>query len=287
MIRHFSAILAILLFFVPAYPKKAQAVSSAAQNHLETSQEFVARITPSQKERFETAAKTFSSHQYSDALSLFKSLLEELPSEPLISKFAAEAALQSGDTDFALHQLKPIVQANPDDWQALSLLTRAYAESGDKVNRDKAMSQMLDMHKRGLTPSGLKQYTLERLKVGDNSLIIHTSLEPWGPYKVYDYGQVADPTGDIFLRISLESGDGDQTLFAKDHPKDFSEGKREFSLDAYRETGQNSNNQRTQTHYTYKFFNGQPSYDIVREAFIQIATGKVSAITSRSNLIVP
>ncbi len=44
-----------------------------------------------------------------------------LRAEPLVAKFASEAALQSGDMDFALGQLKPAVAANPDDWQALSL----------------------------------------------------------------------------------------------------------------------------------------------------------------------
>jgi len=35
-------------------------------------------------------------------LASFKSLLKELPAEPLLIKFASEAALQSGDTAFAL-----------------------------------------------------------------------------------------------------------------------------------------------------------------------------------------
>jgi hypothetical protein len=64
-------------------------------------------------------------------------------------------------------------------------------------------------------------------------------------------------------------------------------GLREFTLDAYQETGLNQSGQRTQTHYTYKFFVGQPSYDAVREEFLNVANGKTPPISSRTGLVVP
>jgi hypothetical protein len=64
-------------------------------------------------------------------------------------------------------------------------------------------------------------------------------------------------------------------------------GLRRFSLDAYREMGLNSQGQRTQTHYTYEFFVGQPSYDKVREAFINVVNEKSKPISSRTGLTVP
>jgi hypothetical protein len=127
---------------------------------------------------------------------------------------------------------------------------------------------------------------LERIKVGENVLTIRCSLVPWGPYKVYYLGNVADARGVTFLRISLESSDGDQALFAKQHAKEAAAGIPEFTLDAYRETGLNQAGQRTQTHLTYKFFMGQPPYDAVREEVLNIANGKTSPISSRTGLIV-
>jgi hypothetical protein len=117
-------------------------------------------------------------------------------------------------------------------------------------------------------------------------LTIRCSLVPWGPYKVYYLGNVADARGVTFLRISLESSDGDQALFAKQHAKEAAAGIPEFTLDAYRETGLNQAGQRTQTHLTYKFFMGQPPYDAVREEVLNIANGKTSPISSRTGLIV-
>jgi hypothetical protein len=49
----------------------------------------------------------------------------------------------------------------------------------------------------------------------------------------------------------------------------------------------NSQNQRTQTHYTFEFLIGQPSYDKVRGEFIKVLQGTIKPISSRSGLIVP
>lgn len=282
----FPALLFIFLLGSPV-PLSAQSVSANAASHIETRQDLLAHVTPAQAQQFGEADKAYAAHQFNEALAQFKTLEKELPDDPLVRKLAASAALQSGDTAVAIEQLRPIAQASPDDWQAAAVLTQAYAESGDKVNRDAGMAHMQDLHQRGLTPPTLKQYTVERVRVGDNTLVIQTSLEPWGPYNVYDFGQVSDKEHTTFLRITVESSDADQPSFAKEHPKEASQGLRQFSLDAYRETGLNSSGQRTQTHYTFQFFVGRPSYETVRDAFISVAIGKASAISSRSNLVVP
>jgi hypothetical protein len=115
----------------------------------------------------------------------------------------------------------------------------------------------------------MQQYLVERIKTGENTLVIRTSLEPWGPYKVYATGYFFNGEGNVLLRITLESSDADQPLFAKEHPEEASEGMRGFSLDGYLDIGTNSNGQRTQTHYTYKVFPGQPPYEIVQEEFVK------------------
>lgn len=58
-------------------------------------------------------------------------------------------------------------------------------------------------------------------------------------------------------------------------------------MDAYHDTGLNSAGKRTQTHYTFQFFVGQPSYDIVRDGFVAIASGSAKPVSSRSGLVVP
>ncbi len=254
---------------------------------METMEDLSSHLTSEQKQQFDEGLKAFNSQHYADAFAIFKALLSKIPGDAILSGFASEAALNTGDTDFALTTMKPLAQANPDNWQAAVLLTRACAESGDVACRDAGMAHMIDLHRRGITPPRMQHYVVERIKAGANTLIIRASLEPWGGYKVYDLGQVQDADGKVFLRTTIESGDGDQIMFAKEHPKEAAAGQRSFSLDAYRETGMNSSGQRTQTHFTYKFFVGQPSYETVRQEFINIVNGKSSPISSRSNLVVP
>src|SRR5579884_3850437 len=194
---------------------------------------------------FEEAMSAFTGQKYTDALAGFKQLLAQLPGNPLLSKFAGEAGLNTGDAGFAAGTLRPIAEADPDDWQACALLARACAESGDADCRDRSMSHMLDLHNRGVTPPNMQQYPIERVSLGARTLLIRTSLVPWGPYNVYDLGQVMNSAGQIVLRITLESPDDDQASFAREHRNEAAQGVRSFSFDAYQETGPNSSGQRT------------------------------------------
>jgi hypothetical protein len=273
------------------FPARALAQSSplptSANPVRESPQDLLSKLNPQQKQQFEEAGKSSGAKQYADAFAAYKHLLTDLPGDVVLTKFASESAINAGDAAFALNNLKPIAQADPDDWQAAALLTRACAESGDASCRDSGIAHMLDLRSRGITPLGMRQYIVEQLKTGENTLLIWTSLEPWGYYKIYEMGQVLNPQGKLFLRATLESNDADQALFAKEHPDDASKGLRSFSLDSYLDTGTNSNGQRTQTHATYKFFVGQPSYATVREEFIKIASGKGAPLSTRDNLVVP
>ncbi len=286
MALHISALVVTAYLLVAPIRADCQA-NVATATHVETGEELEARLTVAQRQQFDAAKKAQVAQQYAEALAGFKALLQDLPGDPLLTKWASDAALEMGDSAYALGVLKPLVLANFEDWQAVAMLARAAAESGDKQTRDAAMMNMVMLRQHALTPPNMTQYLLERMKVGENVMTIRCSLVPWGPYKVYFVGHVADAKGVTFLHISLESSDADQALFAKQHAKEAAAGLREFTLDAYRETGLNQAGQPTQTHFTYKFFIGQPPYDTVREEFLNVANGKASPISSRTGLIVP
>jgi hypothetical protein len=275
-------VLTALLLLAPI--QLASQASASAAAHIETESELDARLSQVQKQQFDAAKKALQARKYREALAGFKALLNEFPGDSLLTKWTSDSAIESGDSAFAAGLLKPLVQTNFEDWQAVTMLARAAAESGDRQTRDAAMINMTLLRQHGLN---LPQYTLERLVVGENTMTIQCFLAPAGPYKAYYIGRVADPKGSVFLRISLESSDADQIQYAKEHAKEAAAGLREFTLDAYRETGLNADGQRTQTHFTYKFFTGQPPYDTVREEFLNVANGKTSPISSRAGLIVP
>lgn len=261
--------------------------TAADAARIESPQELMARLTPEQNRLFQDALRAFGQANYARALTTFKELLKQLPGEAVVSKFAAEAALNTSETQFAIGIVKPIADSTPEDWQAVALLTRACAQLTDVKCRDTGMAHMLDLHKRSITPQNMLRYIVERIPIGDNTVFLWASLEPWGPYRIYYLGQVLNMQKKIYLRTTVESSDGDQSDFAREHPKEAAAGLRAFSIDAYAETGLNSSGQRTQTHYTYGYFVDEPSYDVVREKFLAIAQGKARPLSSRTGLVVP
>jgi hypothetical protein len=279
-----SAICALLMF-LPIVAIAQTAAPTPIQR--ETPQDLLARLSPEQKQKFDAAGQAFRTQHYPDAVSVYKQLLTELPGNPVLSKFASEAALGSRDTTYALATIKPLAEKDPDDWQATALLIRACAETGDNSCRDSGIAHMQDLHNKGVIPSSIRDYIVEQTQLSGKILRIRLSLAPWGGYHVYALAQVLESDGSIPFRAALESGDMDQPQFAKEHPDSAAKGMRRFSLDGYQETGVNSQGQRTQMHFTYKFFDGQPSYAELREEFIDIASGKVTPLSSRTNLVVP
>lgn len=259
----------------------------APQAKLETVQDLSDQLTPEQKQLFDQASKQFGAQKYADALTTFKQLLSALPNDAVLAKFASESAINSGDDAFAKATLKPVLTTNPDDWQAEALMTRACAESGDTAERDAGMARMMELEKKGAIPSNMPTYLLERIPVGENTIVVRTSVVPWGPYKVYDLGQVLDKNGKMFLRVTLESSDFDQPLFAKDHPKEAAAGLRRFSMDGYQSSAPDAQGHVSQSHATYKFFDGEPSYATVREEFIKIASGQTKPTTTSNGLTAP
>lgn len=280
------ALLTFALLILPA-AGIAQANSAPAPNQRESVQDLAAKLSPQQKQQLDDSIRAYRERRFADALALQKQLLKDLPGDTIISKYASEAALNAGDNAFALATLKGLVQADPDDWQAVAMLTRACAGSGDKAGRDAGMARMLDLHNRGVTPARMKDFIVEKIDAGQGSLAISQSFVPWGIYNVYATGRLTDNGGNLIMSISLECDDGDQPSYARQHPDDAAKGARRFSLNAYKETGLNAAGQRTQTHYTYKFIDGlPPEYETIREEFLRVASGKSEPISSRSGLVV-
>jgi tetratricopeptide (TPR) repeat protein len=273
-------ILAMLSGVTVSAQTGGMANTGTAQRQIESRDELLSKLNGDQRAQFDNAAKAFGEQRYGDALKGFKALLEALPDDAVLSKFAGEAALDNGDNEYALKTMKPIATANPDDWQAAALLTRAYAQSGDAKGRDAGIAQMMELKQKGLIPERVRDYAVEQLKLGDRTFIIRTSVTPWGRFHVYAVGELMDASGKRIFRVALESDDIDQTMFAQKHPDEAAKGVRIFSLDGYQESAPNGQGQTTSTHSTYKFFQGQPTYAETREEFLKIVGGRTDAMST-------
>lgn len=259
----------------------AQAVAPAAPA-IESQDDLLASLTAEQKQQFGDGTKAYLEHRYAEAFAIFKSLLLARPLDTFLAKYATECALNIGDIAFAKATVTPIAQAAPDDWQAAAMLTRVCAETGDDPCRDAGMLHLLDLQHRGLVRKGMREYVVERIKLNENSLVISSSFTPYSTYNVYGFAEMFNSKGESLLHITLESNDLEQSSWAKHHPKESAAGGRMFTLDGYRTNLPNAAGQRTQTHFTFKFLDGQPAYPVLRAEFIKIANGETKPVSSSS-----
>lgn len=285
--RALSAVAAAILIG-PVYAQAPATPAPPQQSAtLETQQEFYARLNASQQQSFDSALLALKDKRYADALVIEKKLLAELPGDPVLAEYASEEALNSDAPEFAVAELQPIVQSTPQDWRAALLLVRACGQTANSACRDEEMGHLATLHRDGVLPAGVVSYLVERVKVGSKTVDISMFLEPWGPYGARALAEVRDDSGQRLQRAALESADFDQPLFAKQNPAAAAKGLRSFSLDGYFDTGTNDQGQHTQTHVTYGFFVGQPSYDVLRAELVKVAAGKAPILSDRTNIPVP
>jgi hypothetical protein len=263
----------------PAVPTPPQ-----QSDTLETQQDLYPRLTASQQQSFDSAMLALKEKRYADELEIEKKLLIEMPGDPLLAEYASEAALNIDAPAFAVTQLQPVVKSTPRDWRAALLLVRACGQTANGRCREEEMEHVANLHRDGAIPARLVNYLVEKVKVGPNTVAISIFLEPWGRYGAHAIAEVTDDSGKRLQRIFLESADFDQPLFARQNPAAAAKGLRSFSLDGYFDTGTNDQGQRTQTHATYTFYVGQPSYDVLRAEVVRIVAGNAKILSSRTGI---
>ena len=196
--------------------------------------------------------------------------------------------MDSGDRDYAQSILKPFVATPKDAWQVHALLARAYAESHEDAARDLELQVLTMLHARTADPNFRQQtqILIERDALPAGHLDLFYSLQPWSRYNIYAMARVYNAEGKQLQRITLESGDVDQTLWAKQHADLAAKGERMFSMDGYTEQPPaQPGAPATQTHATYAFFDGRPPYDLVRDRMLAIASGKGAVLSSASGIV--
>jgi hypothetical protein len=277
-VRHFGiwGCATLLLLSTSAFAQQQPTANAAA-------------LSPEQQSAFAAARQDFGAQRWQDALVRLRALHDQQPQNAEVAKFAAEASLNANDSAYAISLLRPIETSVPDDWQALALLARSYAESRRASERDAELDKLVALHKITNDPrlAHLTQFMVERITTTNGHIDLYYSLEPWSRYKIYEMGRVYNTSGRQVYRVTLESSDFDQPLWAKQHPKEAAAGMRMFSMDGYSEPIPGPNGTATQTHATYGFFDGRPSYDTIRDKMIAVANGKGRAISSTSGIPMP
>ncbi len=245
--------------------------------------------TPEQQTAFDTAKQDFAAGRFSAAFAALRPLQEQLPGDIDLLRFTCEAALDSGDTAFPIAKLMPLTEAKPGQWQELMLLARAYAQARDLDRREATLSAITAAFNSGRHPklSAINQFLIERVPLPDGRMDIYYVLSPYSRYNISMTAWLYNAAGQQRYHLTLETSDFDQPLWAKSHPQQAADGMRLYSLDGYSPPVAGPNGTRSQTHATFGFLDGKPSYETVRERWMGIATNKSGPMSTTSGIPLP
>jgi hypothetical protein len=183
-----------------------------------------------------------------------------------ITEVTAQAALETGDTNYALTLIKPLAELPATDWVAAELLARLYAESGNKELRDRQIIHLLDLHSHTSDKDFAEQltFTIQTVKLQSGHAIFVYPFKPLKPYNVYLSAEIWTNENKMDYRIELESMDVDQAFFKAKKP-----GERRFSIDTFRKNEKNPDWPESQA--LHGFVDGVFDYDMMREQMLKVA----------------
>ena len=237
------------------------------------SSDTLADLSTENRALFDAVRDAAQQGRDADALTDGRRLLSALkPDSPLanfVAQITAGAAIETGETSYALTLLKPLAEAHPMDWHAAALLARAYAESGEKALRDQQIAHLLDLHKRAPDPDFAKLhiFPIQEIKLRSGYAVFLYPFEPLKPYNTYLVALIYTSDGKADYRLELGSEDADQAFFKPKKP-----GERRFSIDSYRKNETNENLPETQA--LYGFVDGVFDYDRMRDLMVKAANGE-------------
>jgi hypothetical protein len=218
---------------------------------------------------------SLQSRDFADALTGAKAILAAGPASPKANKLVGVVLLDQQKASDSLPYFEKALQLAPGDPTVHGLLLQAYAQSGDKTRRDQQRAILRGFHTDGKHPqfAQIPSYLIETIPVGDRIVQATEFYEPSGEFHFYYRFNIFDPAGHIQSFIALESDDADQALYAQQHPKQAAAGDRRFSLDGYSKSADGN-----VTQALYTFYDGQPTYDAVRDLVLKLVqTGKAPA----------
>jgi len=238
-------------------------------------QDPLAELSPENRALFNSLRDAAQQGRDSDVVACGKRLLPALKSGTPLADFVTQltgtSALETGETNYALGLMKPLADAHPNDWRAAAILTRLYAESGDKALRDQQIAHLLALHKQTSDPAFAKLHTfpIQKEALSSGSAVFLYAFEPLGPENSYLIALIYTKEGKLDYRIELESADVDQAFFKPKHP-----GERRFSIDSFRQNATNPNWPESQA--LHGFVDGVFDYDAMRDRMMKTAEDEES-----------
>lgn len=228
---------------------------------------IAAEKTP--KEIFSDATLLMQSHKFAEAIPLLEELKVVYPTETVFWNLGISAS-EIAENSKALQAWLAYRNIAPDKWQGRAKLIQTYQALQDYSSRDRERNDLIALWKSG-TDKELSSQTVfcrEQFFYEGRKIIVLEYFNPTGSNKIIYSFIALNNSGQQEFKISLGNYDtiNQIALELGERPKDV----RLYHLDLYRQN----------LHETYKFFNGQPSYNEIRELVLDVLKGKQKPISS-------
>ena len=208
-------------------------------------------------ERVNTALNAENNHDYETAYKLYKQLLVDSPPTRELLLQSAIAARGAGHPDEALAMYQQGTKiGDPGNKHEAMVVIPIYAALGRWDDFDKARAELRSAATADPTIFSGRGYLIEEFKAGSRQFRVIEYPTLHGHFNTrYRFLVVSESTADFTPYYDLESDDGDQGFFQKDHPDLAKKGERQFSLDSY---------PKPLSQALMGFYNGEPPYEKIR-----------------------
>ena len=186
---------------------------------------------------------------------------------------AGNSSIGLHDYFAAVDSFRRALQGRPTEPHNLSGLMRAYTLAGMAKERDAERETLQQMSREGKVPADF-HYVFDTFTSGDKRVDVSEFPVLGGTYNYRYNFDVNDAHDQVVLRIALESDELDQAPWRQQHASLAAKGAREFSLDGY------ATDADTAYHFTYAFFDGEPTYESVRKQVTEVVEGSKKPISS-------
>ena len=212
---------------------------------------------------------------YASANAFFAQYVSANPGDTEARMYLGGAEMGLKEFPAAIKDLQAVIAAKPDMWTAHTNLVLAYAETLDWADFDKERA-LIKAARDNNVPGLDKQRgdVIDVLQVGAKTYSVRSFYELYGRFHTrYAFLHFGDD-GKLTDYIQCESDDADQGLFKQAHPKEAAAGGRRFSMDSYT-VGENG-----MTQGLVKFYDGEPTYETVREDALKVLQGQATPAAS-------
>jgi tetratricopeptide (TPR) repeat protein len=204
--------------------------------------------------------------KYPEALQAYKQALEKDPKNPELLYNTGLIAYLSGQPKEAVLHWSRLKEIDPTDWRLRTKLIQGYEAAVQPKQRDAERAELLALRKRSGDEElrKLKFYCRDQFVVGQGRMMVFEYFELVGDEPIRWSFNLFEPDGrTVNARYTLGTS-RTETAFARER-KLIKPGQRLFYLDGYLQGDAQA---------LFAVFVGEPSYDEVKAAVLQILHGQ-------------